>query len=141
MDGYWKNPEETAKALKNGWFYTGDLATMDEDGYVYIVDRKKDIIISGGENISSLEIEQVLYTLPDIVECAVIGQKDPKWGEIPVAIVVLKPGSTLTPERIVDYTREKMAHFKALRRAEVVDELPRGGTGKVMKKRLRELYG
>jgi fatty-acyl-CoA synthase len=141
MKGYLNKPEATAEALEDGWYHSGDLVSMGPDGSLYIRDRKKDIIISGGENISSLEIEQVLYTLPDILECAVIGKKDPKWGEIPTAIVVLKPGSTLTAEQIVDYTREKMAHFKALRAAEVVDDLPRGGTGKIMKKQLREMYG
>lgn len=141
MKGYYKKEEETAIALAGGWFHTGDLVSMDNDGSLYIRDRKKDIIISGGENISSLEIEQVLYSHPDILECAVIGKVDPKWGEIPKAIVVLKPGAALTTEDIINLTRQKLAHFKALRQAVIIKEMPRGGTGKILKSVLRKEHG
>lgn len=141
MKGYLNKEEETNKALARGWYHTGDLASIGPDGSLYIRDRKKDIIISGGENISSLEIEQVLYAHPDIVECAVIGKYDKKWGEIPKAIVVLKSGSKLTSQGIIDSTRHRLAHFKALREAEIVDEMPHGGTGKILKSALRDMYG
>lgn len=140
MKGYLNKEEETGKALDKGWYHTGDLVSIGPDGSLHIRDRKKDIIISGGENISSLEIEQVLYSHPDILECAVIGKLDLKWGEIPKAIVVLKPGATLTPQAIVDFSRNKLAHFKALREAVVVEEMPRGGTGKILKNILRNNY-
>ncbi len=141
MKGYLNKPEETEKALEGGWYHTGDLASMGSDGSLYIRDRMKDIIISGGENISSLEIEQVLYSHPDILECAVIGKQDPKWGEIPKAIVIAKAGSALSPEEVIKFSREKLAHFKALREAEIIDEMPRGGTGKILKSTLRKEYG
>jgi fatty-acyl-CoA synthase len=141
MKGYWNKPEATARAIEGGWFHTGDLVSMGPDGSLIIRDRAKDIIISGGENISSLEIEQVLYSHPDILECAVIGTKDLKWGEVPKAVVVAKPGSNLTGGEVVEFTRERLAHFKALRSAEVVSELPKGGSGKILKKKIRELYG
>ena len=141
MKGYLNKEDSTNKALIQGWYHTGDLVSIGPDGSLYIRDRKKDIIISGGENISSLEIEQVLYSHPDVLECAVIGKKDPKWGEIPKAIVVLKSGAKLTPQEITDFTRDRLAHFKALREAEIVDEMPRGGTGKILKSVLRERYG
>ena len=141
MKGYLNKDEATHRALEGGWYHSGDLVSMGPDGSLFIRDRMKDIIISGGENISSLEIEQVLYSHPDILECAVIGKKDSKWGEIPKAIVVLKAGATLTTHEIIAYSRENLAHFKALREAEIIDEMPRGGTGKILKSTLREKYG
>lgn len=141
MKGYLNKPAETAEALAGGWYHTGDLVSMGEDGSLFIRDRIKDIIISGGENISSLEIEKVLYAHPEILECAVIGKQDDRWGEIPKAVVVLRPGSELTPEQIVKFSRQHLAHFKALREAEVVKDLPRGGTGKILKQQLKQLYG
>lgn len=141
MKGYLNKPEATEKALKDDWYHSGDLVSMGPDGSLYIRDRMKDIIISGGENISSLEIEQVLYSNPEILECAVIAKKDPRWGEIPKAVVVLQPGSKLTEHDIVKFTRERMAHFKALREAEIVQELPKGGTGKILKTELRKMFG
>jgi len=141
MKGYLNKDEATHRALEGGWYHSGDLVSMGSDGSLYIRDRMKDIIISGGENISSLEIEQVLYSHPDILECAVIGKKDVKWGEIPKAIVVLKPGAVLTAHEIIAYSRENLAHFKALREAEIIDEMPRGGTGKILKSVLRNEYG
>jgi fatty-acyl-CoA synthase len=141
MKGYLKKEEETVAALAGGWLHTGDLVSMDKEGSLYIRDRKKDIIISGGENISSLEIEQVLYSHPDILECAVIGKLDPKWGEIPKAIVILKPESKLTTEDITNITRKKLAHFKALKEAVIITEMPRSATGKILKSELRKKYG
>ena len=141
MKGYLNKEEETKKAFSDRWFHTGDLASLGPDNALYIRDRMKDIIISGGENISSLEIEQALYSLPDILECAVIAKKDPKWGEIPKGIVRLKPGSKLTPQEIIDYTRKNLAHFKALREVEIIDQMPIGGTGKIQKATLRQRYG
>ncbi len=141
MKGYLNKPDATEKALEGGWYRTGDLVSMGPDGSLFIRDRMKDIIISGGENISSLEIEQVLYSHPEIMECAVIAKKDAKWGEIPKAVVVLQSGSKLTTRGIIDYTRSRLAHFKALREAEIVQEMPRGGTGKILKSELRKVYG
>jgi len=141
MTGYLNKPESTERALKDGWYHTGDLVSIGPDGSLFIRDRMKDIIIRGGENISSLEIEQVLYSNSEILECAVIAKKDPKWGEIPKAIVVLQSGSALTGEDIVKFTKERMAHFKTLREAEIVDALPKGGTGKILKSELRKMYG
>ncbi|MFH1481139.1 MAG: long-chain-fatty-acid--CoA ligase [Pseudomonadota bacterium] len=141
MKGYLNKEESTKRALEGGWYHTGDLVSIGPDGSLYIRDRLKDIIISGGENISSLEIETVLYSHTDILECAVIGKKDLKWGEVPKAIVVLKPGASLNAEEIIRFTRERMAHFKALKEAVIVKEMPRGGTGKILKSVLRERYG
>jgi fatty-acyl-CoA synthase len=141
MKGYYNKPEDTAVTLEGGWYHTGDLCAMKPDGELMVKDRKKDIIISGGENISSLEIEQVLYGHPGILECAVIGKSDEKWGEIPLACVVLREGHALTPEEIIKYARENMAHFKAPREVQILKEMPKGGTGKILKSSLRELYG
>ena len=141
LQGYYNDPETTAKTLEGGWYHTGDLVSIGADGAVFVRDRKKDIIISGGENISSLEIEQLLYSHADVFECAVIGKKDPKWGEIPVAVVALRPGANLSEEEIIEFSRENLAHFKALRGVKIVTDLPRSGTGKIMKSELRKLYG
>jgi fatty-acyl-CoA synthase len=140
MKGYCDNPKETKEALEGGWYHTGDLVSIGPDGSLYIKDRKKDIIISGGENISSLEVEQVLYSHPDILECAVIGKLDEKWGEVPLAFVVLREGSKATPEEIIDFARSRMAHFKAPKAVRIIEEFPRGGTGKILKSSLREKY-
>jgi acyl-CoA synthetase (AMP-forming)/AMP-acid ligase II len=138
--GYWRLPEETAKSIKNGWLYTGDMAVMDEEGYVTIVDRKKDMILTGGENVYSTEIENVLYTHPAILECAVIGVPDAKWGEAVKGIVVLKTGQNATEQEIIQFCKEKMAHYKAPKSIDFVDALPRTGSGKIHKKGLRDLY-
>lgn len=140
MKGYYNHPEETAKALEGGWYHTGDLCALEPDGQLIVKDRKKDIIISGGENISSLEVEQVLYSHPAILECAVIGKKDEKWGEVPLALVVLREGYTITPAEIIKYARDNLAHFKAPREVIILKELPKGGTGKILKSVLRERY-
>ena len=138
--GYWKNPEATTAAIKEGWFHTGDIGTMDEDGYLYIMDRKKDIIISGGENIASPEVERVIYELPAVLEVAVVGIPHPKWLEVPKAFVALKPESCLTAEEIIDYCSKKLAKFKVPKEIEFIDELPRTPSGKVLKRTLRDLH-
>jgi fatty-acyl-CoA synthase len=138
MKGYFKKPADTEKVMAGDWFHTGDLCAIGPDGSLFVKDREKDIIISGGENISSLEIEQVLYSHPDILECAVVGKPDAKWGEIPKAYIVLKAEASLTAEQVVQFTRQNIAHFKALREAEIVKEMPRGGTNKILKQELRK---
>ncbi len=140
MKGYWRQPEETEKAIRNGWFYTGDMATVDDEGYVLIVDRKKDIIISGGENISSIEIEKCLASHAAIFECAVIAVPDPKWGEVPKALVVLKDNARATEGEILDFCRERLAGYKCPRSIDFYDSLPKGGTGKILKKELRDKF-
>ncbi len=140
MDGYWKQPEATAEVMRGGWFHTGDMATIDEDGYVLIVDRKKDIIVSGGENISSLEVEKALLAHPGIYEVAVIPVPDPRWGEVPKALVVMKPGVRATEEELLEFCRGRLTHYKCPRSLEFMDALPRTGTGKVLKKELRKKY-
>ena len=140
MKGYYSKPEETEETLEGGWYHTGDLVSIGPDGSLYIKDRKKDIIISGGENISSLEVEQVLYSHPDILECAVIGKLDEKWGEVPLAFVVLREGARVTPQEIIDFAKSRMARFKAPKEVRIINEFPRGGTGKILKSVLREKY-
>jgi len=138
MKGYYRSPQETADTLADDWYHTGDLCAMGPDGSLYVKDRQKDIIISGGENISSLEVEAVLYSHPEIFECAVIAKPDDKWGEIPLAFVVPKEGSGIKPEEIIVFSREHLAHFKAPKEVKIIDEFPRGGTGKILKSILRE---
>jgi fatty-acyl-CoA synthase len=140
MKGYWNRPKETAAAFRNGWFLTGDMATIDSEGYINIVDRKKDIVISGGENISTVGVEDVLYRHPAVQEAAVIGVPDPKWGEIVKAIVVLKPGQSLTAEELIQFCRQHLGGFEVPRSVDFVDELPKTGTGKIVKHELRERY-
>lgn len=140
MSGYWNNPEATAEAFAGGWFHSGDLVRMDEDGYVWVVDRKKDMIISGGENIYCAEIENVLASHPDIAEVAVIGRYDEKWGEVPIAIAaVTKPD--LRIEELSEYLTERLARYKHPKALEVVEALPRNPAGKVLKTELRVRYG
>ena len=138
MKGYLKNPAATGKAFAGGWFHTGDLAVMHPDGYVKIRDRSKDIIISGGENISSIEVEEALYRHPAVMSAAVVAQPDAKWGETPCAFVELKPGRTATSEEIITWCRQGMAHFKAPKHV-VFTELPKTSTGKIQKFKLRDL--
>lgn len=137
MSGYWNDAEATATAMKDGWFHTGDLATLDERGYLLIVDRKKDIIVSGGENISSLEVEKALAAHPGVYEAAVIPVPDAKWGDVPKAIVVAKPGYLITEQELLEFCRGRLAHYKCPKSVVFVDNLPRTGTGKVMKRELR----
>ncbi|GAB6144850.1 hypothetical protein JCM12294_22880 [Desulfocicer niacini] len=140
MKGYWKLPQATEEAIKGGFFYTGDLATVDSQGYVLIVDRAKDIIISGGENISSVEIENVIYKHPQVLECAVIAVADDKWGEVPAALVVLKQNADLSEQELSVFCREKLAKFKLPRQITFISELPKTGSGKILKNRLRAQY-
>lgn len=139
MQGYWNNPEATAKAIKEGWLYTGDIAIMDEEGYLYIRDRVKDMIISGGENIYPAELENVLISHPLIKDVAVIGQADETWGEIPLAVVVPENGS-LSEEDVLLHCQGKLARYKLPKGAVFIDEIPRNLTGKPLKRMLREKF-
>ena len=138
--GYWKLPEETKKSIQDGWLSTGDMAVMDEEGYVTIVDRKKDMILTGGENVYSTEVENVLYMHPAILECAVVGIPDPKWGEAVKGIVVLKPGQKATEQEIIQFCKDRSAHYKAPKSIDFINALPRTGSGKIHKKGLRDKY-
>ncbi len=140
MAGYWKQPEATEQAMRDGWLHTGDLATMDDEGYFLIVDRAKDMILSGGENIASAEIERVLGSHPAVLECAVIAVPDEKWGEVPKALVVLRAGQSPAETEILDHCRSHLAGFKVPKSVEFRSSLPKGGTGKILKKVLREPY-
>jgi fatty-acyl-CoA synthase len=140
MEGYWRQPEATAAAMKDGWFHTGDVATADAYNYVQIVDRKKEIIVSGGENISSLEVEKALSAHPAVYEVAVIPVPDAKWGEVPKAVVVLKPGVKATEEELLEFCRARMSHYKCPRSVEFMESLPKTGTGKLLKRELRQKY-
>lgn len=140
MEGYWNQPEETARAIRNSWFHTGDLATMDEEGYVLIVDRAKDMILSGGENIASAEIERVLYAHPAVLECAVIAVPHDTWGEAPKAFITLKNGRRASQSEILEHCAKHLAGFKVPKSVEFVKALPKGGTGKILKKVLRDKY-
>jgi fatty-acyl-CoA synthase len=138
MKGYLRNPAATEDALRGGWFHTGDLAVWHPDGYIEIKDRSKDVIISGGENVSSLEVEEVLYRHPAIMEAAVVAKPDPKWGEMPCAFVTLRPDAAPpTAADVIAWCRAHLAHFKAPR-AVVFGPLPKTSTGKIQKYVLRE---
>jgi len=138
MKGYLKNPRATEDAFAGGWFHSGDLGVMHPDGYIQLKDRSKDIIISGGENISSIEVEDVIYKHPDVVSTAVVAKPDPKWGETPCAFVELRPGADVTEEDIIAWCKDKLARFKCPRYVVFV-ELPKTSTGKIQKFKLREL--
>jgi len=140
MAGYWRQPEATAHVMRGGWFHTGDVAVIDENENILIVDRAKDIIVSGGENISSQEVEKALVAHPGVYEAAVIPVPDEKWGEVPKALIVEKPGSNLTEPELIEFCRARIAHYKCPRSVEFVAALPKTGTGKVLKKILREQY-
>jgi fatty-acyl-CoA synthase len=140
MKGYWNQPDASAEVFRDGWFHTGDMATLNEDGYVLIVDRKKDMILSGGENISSLEVERVILAHPAILEAAVIPVSDQKWGEVPKALVVLREGASVSESQLIEFCRSQLAHYKCPHSVVVVDNLPKTGTGKVLKKNLRKQY-
>jgi long-chain acyl-CoA synthetase len=140
MQGYWKKEAETKAVLINGWYYSGDMGTVDEDNYIFLVDRKKDMIISGGENIYSTEVENALYTHPAVFEAAVIGVPDEKWGEAVKGIVVLKPESSATATELIQHCREQIAAYKVPKSIDFISELPKSGAGKVMKRDLREKY-
>lgn len=136
MKGYWNRPDATAEAIQDGWFHTGDLGRVDEDGYFYVVDRKKDMIIRGGYNIYPREIEEVLYEHPAVREAAVIGIADPTWGEEIAAIISTKPGETVTPDDITDYVKQRVAPYKYPRQVWITDDLPKGPTGKILKRQI-----
>ena len=140
MKGYWRAPEATAEALRDGWLYTGDMGYMDERGYLFLMDRSKDMIISGGENIYPREIEEVIVGHPAVREVAVIGVPDPQWGEEIKAVVALVPGSTVTESELVDFCTEHIARYKKPRSVDFVDELPKNNYGKIVKRELREKY-
>jgi acyl-CoA synthetase (AMP-forming)/AMP-acid ligase II len=135
--GYWRDPEATAHALSGGWFRTGDIGRLDEDGYLYVEDRKKDMIVSGGENIATPEVERVLYEHPDVIEAAVVGMPHERWGEVPKAFVVRRPGSDLDAPTLAAFCRTRLAKFKVPAELEFLDELPRTPSGKVLKRDLR----
>ena len=140
MAGYWQQPEATAEALRGGWFHTGDMAVIEENGYIRIADRKKDIIVSGGENISSHDVEKVLLAHPDVYEAAVIPVADQKWGEVPKAVVVAKPGTKLGEVELIEFCRARLAHYKCPQSIEFCESLPKTATGKVLKRELRKKY-
>lgn len=140
LESYWANPEATAEALADGWFHTGDGGHVDDEGYYSITDRKKDVIISGGENVSSIEVEDVVFSHPAVTEVAVIGVPHDKWGETVKALVVVDSAATVTEQDIIDHCREKMAHYKCPTSVEFRDELARTATGKLQKFKLREPY-
>jgi fatty-acyl-CoA synthase len=137
MEGYWRQPEAMAAVMKEGWFHTGDIATVDAYNYIQIVDRKKEIIVSGGENISSLEVEKVLLAHPGVYEVAVIPLPDEKWGEVPMAVVVLKPGSEVAASELIQFCRSRLSRYKCPRAIEFVASLPKTGSGKLLKRDLR----
>ena len=141
MEGYYKEPEATAAVMTGPWFHTGDMAVWDEEGYLHIVDRKKEIIISGGENISSIEVERAIFSHPAVFECAVVAAPSDKWGEVPAAMVVLKPGASATAEELMTYLEQRLGKFKLPRIIEFSDEpLPKTGTGKIRKLILKEKF-
>jgi fatty-acyl-CoA synthase len=140
MKGYWRQPEATDAVIVDGWFHTGDMALMDGEGFIEVVDRKKDLIISGGENISSIEVEGFLYKHPAVLEAAVVAAPDERWGEVPYAIVVLKPGAQADESDIIAFCREYLAHYKCPKRVDFIAALPRTATGKIQKNLLRERF-
>ena len=135
--GYWRDPEATAKAFAGGWFHTGDVGVRDEDGYLYIVDRLKDMILSGGENIAGSEVERVLYEHPAVVEAAVVGRPDERWGEVPVAYVVRRADDETTADALIEHCRQQLAKFKVPKDVHFIDALPRNPSGKILKRELR----
>jgi long-chain acyl-CoA synthetase len=141
MRGYWNNPEDSRLAFRDAWFRTGDIGYQDSHGYFYILDRLKDMIVTGGENVYSGEVEAIIYAHPAVREAAVFGIPDPKWGELVMACVVPKPGMALTLEELVAHCRQSLASYKIPRRVEFLDtELPKSGSGKILKRMLRERF-
>jgi fatty-acyl-CoA synthase len=141
MDGYFREPDQTAAVMTDAWFHSGDMAVWDTEGYIHIVDRKKEIIISGGENISSLEVEKAIFAHPAVFECAVVAAPDAQWGEVPAAIVVTKPDSSLTEEDLISFLKERLGKFKLPRVIQIQTEaLPKTGTGKIRKMILKEQF-
>jgi fatty-acyl-CoA synthase len=137
MLGYWNDPQKTASAFRNGWFHSGDLGVFDEEGYLQVLDRKKDMIKSGGENVASREVEEVLYQHPAVAEAAVIGMPDARWIEAVTAAVVLRPGVQTTPSALIGFCRERLAGFKTPKRIVILERLPKNASGKILKRELR----
>jgi fatty-acyl-CoA synthase len=140
MSGYYNDPDKTAAAFAGGWFHSGDLATVDDEGYITVVDRVKDMIKTGGENVASREVEETIYRLPQVSEVAVVGLPDPRWVEAVTAVIVVKDGEALSTETVLDHCAQSMAHFKAPKRVIFVDSLPRNPSGKLLKRELRQRY-
>lgn len=140
MNGYYRNAEATAQAIKGGWFYTGDLGMKDEEGFIYLVDRKKDMIVSGGENVYSREVEEVIAAYPGVFEVAVIGLPDEKWGEVVTAVIAPAPGKQLTEQEIIGYCRQNLAGYKCPKAIKFVEMLPKNPAGKILKRELKEQY-
>jgi acyl-CoA synthetase (AMP-forming)/AMP-acid ligase II len=140
MQGYWRRPQDSAEAIRQGWFHTGDAGTVDDEGFIYIKDRIKDMVVSGGENIYPAELEGVLAGHPDVADVAVIGVPDDTWGEVVKAIVALRPGSTLDGDGLIEWSRSRLAGFKRPRSVDLVEEVPRNPSGKILKRELRERY-
>lgn len=139
--GYWRQEEQTRETIIDGWFHTGDVGHFDEDGFLTITDRKKDMIISGGLNVYPTEIENVIYQHSGVEQCAVIGVADDYWVEVPCAIVVRKPGAAFDEAELIEFVRDRLAHFKAPKSVVFVDDLPVSAAGKVLKRELRQRYG
>jgi len=140
MEGYWKRPDDTSKTLRGGWLYTGDAGYLDQDGYLYIHDRLKDMIVTGAENVYPAEVESALYGHPDIADVAVIGVPDQRWGEAVKAVVVVKPGRIADADAILRYARERLAGYKVPKSIDFVSDLPRNPSGKILKRTLRESF-
>jgi fatty-acyl-CoA synthase len=140
MLGYYDDEERTKAAFHGGWFHSGDLATVDDEGYITVVDRKKDMIKSGGENVASREVEEMIYRLPQVSEVAVIGLPHPKWVEAVAAVVVAKPGAQLTEAQVIEHCAGHMAGFKTPKAVVLVDALPKNPSGKLLKRELRQRY-
>jgi acyl-CoA synthetase (AMP-forming)/AMP-acid ligase II len=140
LAGYWENPDASAEALEDGWFHTGDGGSLDDGGYLTISDRKKDVIITGGENVSSIEVEDAVFSHPAVAEVAVIGIPDEKWGELVTALVVVAEGEQVTEADVIAHCRGKIAGYKIPKKVEFRDAIPRTATGKIQKFKLRESY-
>ena len=140
MDGYWQQPDESASALEGGWFHTGDGGILDDEGHLTILDRKKDVIITGGENVSSIEVEDAVFSLAGVAEVAVIGIPDETWGEMVIALVVPDSRTSLTADDVIAHCRTRLAGYKCPKRVEFREALPRTATGKLQKFRLRAPY-
>jgi fatty-acyl-CoA synthase len=140
MLGYWNDPEKTAEAFHNGWFHSGDLGVIDDEGYLYVVDRKKDMIKTGGENVASREVEEALYTHPGVAEVAVFAVPDPRWVEAVTAAVIPRSGQTLNEDELIAFCKQRLASFKSPKYIVIVDKLPKNASGKILKRELRNSY-
>jgi acyl-CoA synthetase (AMP-forming)/AMP-acid ligase II len=139
LNGYWRNPEATAKAFTDGWFHTGDVGRWDADGYLTIVDRKKDMIVTGGENVYPREVEEVLYRHPAVLEAAVVGMEDPVWGESIVAVIATRSGVDTCADTLIQHCRDNIASYKKPKAVAFINELPKNASGKVLKRTLRDM--